>query len=289
VRKDGAIVESFMNACLIRDVDGRPLMYVGHAEDLTDRLRAEQEAKESQDRLAQVTRLHTLGEMAAGIAHEINQPLTAISTYAQASRRLLESPEPDRERLLETQGKIIRQAERAGNVIRRLRNFVRTRSGDRKRVRIERLIEETVQLAEMDAKFHRLEVRVRLERPLPPILADTIQIQQVLLNLLCNAMEAMENPDCTPRRIELRARHLDREWIQVSVCDRGVGISAEVERQLFTTFFSTKSFGLGLGLSISRSILETHGGRLWFTRNPDRGTTFHIALPAVSGEAGDGE
>ena len=132
-------------------------------------------------------------------------------------------------------------------------------------------------------------IEIDLQEPLPPVLADTVQIQQVVLNLLRNAMEAMNDPACAPRVITLHARAANRESVEISVRDRGTGISAEVEQQLFETFFSTKSFGLGLGLAISRSILESHGGRLWFTRNADRGTTFHIALPAVSGRAHDEE
>ncbi len=282
VRKDGAIVESYMNACLIRGARGQPMMYVGQAEDLTQRLEAERLAKESQDRLAHVTRLQTLGEMAAGIAHEINQPLTAISNYAHAGRRLLDSSPTDKQQLSQALEKITLQAERAGDVIRRLRNFVRKRSSARTIVHVDQLVRDAVRLAEVDAAFHDLSIELQLGERLPAVLADPVQIQQVLLNLLRNAMEAMEAPDCSPRILTVRAEAADETTLVISVQDRGEGISAEVERQLFTTFFTTKSFGLGLGLAISRSILESHGGRLWFTRNADRGATFHISLPAVA-------
>ena len=289
IRKDGSIVESFMNACLIRDAKGSPVMYVGQAEDLTERLDRERQLKDSQDRLAHVTRLHTLGEMATGIAHEINQPLTAISTYAHAGQRLLESDSLDREKLQGALGKISTQAGRAGDVIRRLRNLVRTHSSARTLVEIESLVREIVELAEVDAKSHDVTIQVDLQQALPRVLADPVQLQQVVLNLLRNAMEAMAAPHCAPRTILVSARSVEEDYVEIAVRDRGIGISSDVERQLFKTFYSTKKSGLGMGLPISRSILDAHGGHLGFTRNEDRGTTFRISLPAVSGDIDDEE
>jgi two-component system sensor kinase FixL len=287
IRKDGAVVEGLMSACLVHDSDGKPLMYVGQVEDLTDRLRAEREAKESQDRLAHVTRLNTLGEMAAGIAHEINQPLAAIATYAHASRRMLQAGPADAERFVTVLDKIATQAERAGDVIRRLREFVRQRSSARELVRVDKLIGDITQLAEVDARTHDLTIRVDVAAELAPVFADPVQVQQVVLNLIRNAIDAMETPDITSRAIDIRGGMSGEDFVVISVVDRGTGISDEVERQLFKTFFTTKESGLGMGLAISRSIIESHGGRLWFTRNEDGGTAFHLTLPTTEGTDDD--
>jgi C4-dicarboxylate-specific signal transduction histidine kinase len=285
LRKDGSVVEGTLDACLVHDPEGRPLMYVGLVEDLTDRLRSERDASESRDRLAHLTRLNLLGEMAASLAHEMNQPLTAISTYAHAVQRMLAQGPGDTAPMLDALGKISIQSARAIEVIQRLRGFVRRQPTEPELVRVDRAVREIVGLAEVDAKLHGLTIRVAADAGPATVVADPVQLQQVILNLLRNAIEAMDGPACLPRIIDLRVRSRTGGWVRISVCDRGAGISPEVEDRLFTTFFSTKPTGLGIGLPISRSIVESLGGRLWFTRNPDRGTTFHVELPFVEGEA----
>jgi two-component system sensor kinase FixL len=285
IRKDGSVVDGLLSACLVHDSQGQPLMYVSQVEDLTDRLRAEAEARESRDKLAHVTRLNLLGEMAAGIAHEINQPLTAIAAYAHASRRMIRTGATPVDELAGILEKIALQAERAGDVIRRLREFVRQRSSPRQLVKVEELIDGIVGLAEVDARIHDLTIQVDVDQQIQPVFADPVQIQQVVLNLLRNAIESMDDPGIFPRIITVHGAAREDDYVEISVKDQGGGISPDAERQLFKTFFSTKPAGLGMGLAISRRIVESHGGRLWFTKNPDRGTTFRLSLPAAVGDA----
>ena len=256
-------------------------------EDITDRLRAERELRESRERLAHVTRLQTVSEMAAGIAHEINQPLTAISVYAEASRRLVLAGEIDSGELLEALEKVGRQARRAGEVVRRLKGLVRRRESTRILADLNELTREIVKLAEIDARMHEAVIRMDLGPNLPRTVVDPVQIQQVVLNLVLNGMEAMEKTPPDERVITLRTRATAAGSIEISVEDRGSGVSREAERNLFRTFFTTKPSGTGMGLAISRTILESHGGRLWFTRNAGRGTTFRLAVPVIGEEKSD--
>lgn len=278
-RKDGAVVETLLSASAVHDSEGKPLLYVAQVEDLTERLKAERDASEIREKLAHVTRVHLVGEMAAGIAHEINQPLAAITTYAQASRRMIEGGSVDSDELLDTMNKISRQARRAGEVIASLRSLVRKRSSTRKEVDVDRLIRDVVQLAEMDSRMCDTSINLDLEGALPGVRADPVQIQQVVLNLLLNGIEAMSFHDCRDKSLTVTARSAADHSVQISVKDQGAGISREAEERMFRSFFTTKESGMGMGLAISRSILNAHGGSLWFTRNPDGGTTFHLSIP----------
>lgn len=259
--------------------DGKVTGFYSLVNDVTERLAAEEEATQLRDRLAHVARLTTMGELAASIAHEVNQPLTTIATYAQASRRLMRSRSAGEAELLAAMEQIGEEALRAGGIVHRLREMVRKRESRRVVCNINELIRDVAQLAEFDARLHGIELRFDLEDSLPPVSVDGVQIQQVILNLIRNAIEAIEVSDGPSGDVTVKTSLEDESLIHVSVTDVGAGLSPEDETQLFHPFFTTKEDGMGMGLSISRSIIESHGGQMWFTRNQVAGTTFHFSLP----------
>ena len=289
ITKAGGVVEAIMTAGVVHGSAGEPLLYVAQVEDLTERVEAEREATESRERLAHVTRVQLIGEMAAGIAHEINQPLTAIGAYAQASARMIKAGMLESSEILAAMDKIDRQARRAGDVIHHLRQLVRQRSSAREVTDLNELVAEIVPLAEVDARMHDTSVRLSLADSPLPVTIDPIQIQQVVLNLLRNGMEAMDMVEHDERVLEIRTRRVDGDTAEIAVKDRGVGIPQETEENLFRTFFTTKRSGMGMGLAICRSITRSHDGRLWFTRNERRGATFHLSLPITDGGSDEHE
>jgi PAS domain S-box-containing protein len=249
------------------------------ATDITDAKRIEEHVRELQEQLAHVARLSTMGEMASGLAHELNQPLAAIIAYADASQELVDSGRIDREKLLEVLRAISSQADRAGKIILRLRNLVRKSRPVRAPIQVNDAVREIAAVLEPD--FRHAAVRLRLElcpdELLPTAPADFVQIQQVLLNLLRNALDATAG---TERREVSVTTQLDPEGrIEVAIHDRGRGVSREEAERLFEPFYTTKPDGLGMGLPISRSIVEAHGGRLWLTPNPEGGMTAKFVLP----------
>lgn len=289
VRKDGTTVHGRMHVSVVHDADGRPLMMVAQFDDQTERRRAEREAERLRENLAHVARVGAMGEMTAGIAHEMNQPLTAISSYAQACRFMLERGSLDEERLGEVLDKISKSTQRAGEVIRRLRTFVRKRKSERIEARVDELVADVVALMEVDARLQDLEIHVEPADGLPPVVADKVQIQQVVLNLVRNAMDAMRGVEPPARPIVVRTEALGEAAVVVAVEDRGPGVPEDVRDELFHPFVTTKETGMGMGLSICRSIVDAHGGRLWFTDNPEGGATFYFSLPTADGAAADRE
>ncbi|HEX6571773.1 MAG TPA: PAS domain S-box protein [Steroidobacteraceae bacterium] len=279
VRADGTTRYLHHIAQLTRDAQGRPLRHVGTVHDVTDRRQTEDEARQLQERLTHFSRLSTMGEMAAGLAHEINQPLSAITMYAQACQRFMRAPSREDADVLEALEQISAQALRAGEVIRRLRNFVKNREVKREPVDCNRLLEDLRTLAETDARLHNVRLRIEAEPDLPTVHADPIQLQQVVLNLVRNAIDAMDDVPETQREVVLSARLLPEGEIEVVVADHGTGLVPEATEHLFNPFFTTKSGGTGLGLAISRSIVRAHGGRLWHTPNERTGARFHFTLP----------
>ena len=282
VHKNGRVVHVVLHNGVVRDAQGNPVMIVVQVEDLTERMKAEEEAREHRERLAHVDRLNVMGEMAASIAHEINQPLSAIANYTNAAYRRVSAGRVDGEQLAASLLKIDEQAQRAGEVVRRLRNLVKKRESRRELLDINDLVRDSLKLAEFDARIHDVVVEVSLTEPPSRVLADPIQIEQVILNLLRNAIDAMGMVDRGESRLMVRSEEHD-DFIEVSVCDRGAGITKAHEKHLFEPFFTTKAAGMGMGLSISHSIVSAHGGRFWFTRNPERGVTFHFSLPKAAG------
>jgi two-component system sensor kinase FixL len=268
--------------------------FVGFIRDVTARKVAEErlrqredEARSLQERLTHFSRLSTMGEMAAGLAHEINQPLAAIAAYAQASQRFLKSSQRNDADVLEALEQINAQALRAGEVIRRLRNFVRNREVKRESVECNRLLDDLRTLAETDARMHNVRLRTEACADLPAVFADPIQLQQVVLNLVRNAIDAMTEAPQDQREVVLSTQVQPEGFVEIVVSDHGSGLAPGTAEQLFHPFFTTKPSGTGLGLAISLSIVRAHGGRLWHTPNPGGGAQFHFTLPVTPAPKGD--
>jgi C4-dicarboxylate-specific signal transduction histidine kinase len=264
-----------------RHEDGRPRLVLEISRDITDRKRAEQQSRKHLAELAHVMRLRTMGEMASGMAHELNQPLTAIATYAGACLNTLQQvPSPAVDKATDMLERIDRQAVRAGRIIHRLRSFVSRTPAARDTRDMNELIREVLVLAEGELRAQRIRLQLNLDESIPPVHVDAIQIQQVLLNLVNNAREAMSDASDDGRALTVETELAGADTVEVAVCDTGAGVAAENADLLFDAFFTTKPEGMGMGLAISRSIAESHGGRLWFTPNASRGCTFRFAIPA---------
>ena len=238
------------------------------------------ELESQKEQLTHVSRLSTMGEMAAGFAHEVNQPLTAISNYAQVGRRMLARLELDDDLgLHEAMEKINTQARRAGEIIARIRSFVKKPDHVLGSVDPNRLIQDTYKLAEVDARNNNMEIHLKQEEGLPDVKVDPVQIQQVALNLIRNGMEAMRDMDTRNIGVYVRTCKVDDEFVKVSVIDRGHGLADDAEERLFTPFYTTKPDGMGIGLTVCHSIIQSHGGKLTFQRNPEGGAIFEFTMP----------
>ena len=279
-RKSGAVFPIDLSVGEI-PTDEQP-KFVGIVRDITERKRSEVEVHQTRERLAQFGRLSTLGEMAASLAHELNQPLTAIATYTEACQRLIESGHSDDDEILATLKKCDAQAQRAGDVIRRLRQFVQKRELGRQEVSCEELIRDLAALAEVDARNNGIPLTIDVAEGLPKIMVDAVQIQQVILNLIRNGIDAMMNMDHYDEGISVSVSKFENNQVKLVVTDHGSGITKEADEKIFQPFFTTKPSGMGLGLAICRSIIESHGGVLSFTKNPSGGTTFYFTLPVIS-------
>jgi two-component system, LuxR family, sensor kinase FixL len=254
--------------------------FTGFIRDLTERQQAEARLQELQSELVHVSRLTALGEMASALAHELNQPLSAITNYMTGSRRLLENASDEHSvTVREALAKAAEQSVRAGQIIRRLRDFVARGESERSIESIRKLIEEASALALVGAKQSGVRVRFRFDPHLDLVLADKVQIQQVILNLMRNAIEAMDQSD--RRDLSIATERGPDDSVSVSVADTGPGIAPEIASQLFQPFVTTKATGMGVGLSISRTIIEAHGGLISVESNPGGGALFRFTLPAV--------
>lgn len=257
--------------------------FTGFIRDLTERQKTEARLQELQSELVHISRLTAMGEMASTLAHELNQPLSAIANYMKGSRRLLEgSTDEAAARVRDAIDKAADQALRAGQIIRRLRDFVARGETERRVESITKLIEEASALALVGAKEQDIRVRYQLDPRIDLVLADKVQVQQVLLNLVRNAIDAMA--DSSRRELTIAAGPTGNNMVEVSVADTGPGIAPEVSSQLFQPFVTTKRQGMGVGLSISRTIIEAHGGEIWTQPNPGGGTIFRFMLRTVSRE-----
>lgn len=257
--------------------------FTGFIRDLTERQQTEARLQELQSELVHISRLTAMGEMASALAHELNQPLSAIANYMKGSRRLLENnPDERTATVREAMDKAAEQALRAGQIIRRLRDFVARGESERQVESLSKLIEEASALALVGAKEHGIHIRFGLDPHLDLVLADKVQIQQVLLNLIRNAIEAMEHTE--RRDLTVSTADSGNGEVVISVADSGPGISSEVASQLFQPFVTTKRQGMGVGLSISRTIVEAHGGQIWVEPTPGGGATFRFKLRAVTRE-----
>ncbi len=279
-RKDGSSFPvEYSSTPIWDDNKGRTVGSVVVFRDITRRKRAEEDARQHQVELARVGRLSTLGEMASGIAHELNQPLTAISTNAQASIRMLESNSANTEMCLDVMERIANQADRAGEIIRQLRRFVRKEPLERAEVNVNDLVNAVVVLIRPEIRRANVILKLDLDRKLPKISVQPIQIEQVILNLARNAIESLLDNEQEERRLCICTHSNGERRIEVSVRDNGPGIAPELAGTLFDPFVTSKSQGMGLGLSISHGIIEAHGGKL--TVNPDyrEGAEFNFTLP----------
>jgi two-component system sensor kinase FixL len=280
--KDGRKIDVSVNVSAIRDAAGQILRSRSTFRDITDFKRAEQQAERHRNELAHVARLATSGEMAAGLAHELNQPLYALSNFAQGAIRRLEEGSLDRDSLLDVMHDIADQAQRAAEVIRSLRRYVGNRERQRAEVDVNESVRRVVDLLGSEARRHMTTIELELAERLPPVRCDAIQIEQVLLNLILNAMEVMVDTPHHQRRVCVGSGLADGQTVQLSVSDRGPGISAAHLERVFDAFYTTKPEGLGLGLAISRTIVKAHGGHLEAAANGGRGATFRFTLPAVA-------
>jgi len=251
--------------------------------DITEQKRTEREAEEQRRQLTHLTRVAMLGELSGALAHELNQPLTAILSNAQAAQHLLAAEQVDTGELREILRDIAGEDRRAGEIIRRLRALFKNEATHFQALDVNDLVKDTLYLARGDLVTRSIDAVTHLAPGLPPVHGDRIQLQQVLLNLTMNACEAMSAGDPNGSTLTIRTQLAADGSVQLSVADCGPGIPAERLDKVFEAFFTTKRHGLGLGLSISGSIVGAHGGRLWAENNPDRGATFHVVLPAIAG------
>jgi PAS domain S-box-containing protein len=284
---DGSAVYIATSGKPVFDADRRFLGYRGVSSDVTATVRAEQVEKalhEAQAELARVARVTTLGELAASIAHEINQPLAAIGADANACLHWLAADRPDLDSVQEALTAIVKDSHRAGEVITRIRTLLARLPLAHEPCDLTGVIRDVLPLVEPEIGRHGVLLQTSLAPDLPQVMGDRIQLQQVLLNLMLNAGEAVREVPPERRRLLVRSTLEQREdgpWAVVAVEDAGVGFGEAAAPRLFEAFYTTKPGGLGMGLSISRSIIDSHRGRLWATANPDHGATFHLALPGM--------
>jgi len=255
-------------------------LFTGFVRDLTERQQTRARLQELQDELLHVSRLRSMGEMAAALAHELNQPLTASANYVAAAMRLIDGPKPDLAHIRQALALASAQTQRSGDIIRRLRAFVERGETARRTEQLDALVVEASALALVGLGDRGVTMKYTRDPDLPPVTADRVQIQQVLLNLLRNAVEAME---ASPVRELTLGTARWNSMVAVSVADTGSGIPPAIEAQLFQPFVTTKTEGMGIGLSVCRAIVEAHGGRLWVEPNPGGGSVFWFTLP-VAGE-----
>jgi len=261
------------------DASGDLVQFVGSLTDITDRKRAEESLRQAQSDLARVNRMTTMGELTASLAHEVNQPIAAAVTNAKTCLRWLTRDHPDVEEARAAALRIVNDGTRAAEIIKRIRLLFKKGNSERELVDINEVIREMVVLLRGEAARYSILVQTELEADTPRLMADRVQLQQVLMNLMINGIDAMKDVDGT-RELAIKSQRAENDQVLVSVKDTGVGLPPQQSDKVFEAFFTTKLHGTGMGLAISRSILESHGGRLWAANNSPRGASFYFALPA---------
>ena len=265
----------------VKDQQGNVILIIPEGRDISDYKRLEREARKHQEELAHVLRLGTMGELATGLAHELSQPLAAISNYSETTLILLHAEGTPIRKTIELQQKIASLAKRAGKIIRHLRTLVDKQRTHRTAADLNRLVKDVVRLTNVEASEYAVNIDLDLEEHLPQVYVDDIQIEQVLLNLVRNGYEAMRSADSKQRKLAIHTRLQSDGMLKCSVEDVGPGLNSKQASGIFETFYTTKDRGMGMGLPISRSIIETHGGHLWVESEPGKGATFCFTLPAA--------
>jgi PAS domain S-box-containing protein len=278
-RKDGSEFDAAVSCTPLVDEGGEPAGMVVNIEDVTDRVRAAEALRKAQAELTHVTRLSTLGELAASIAHETNQPLAAIVADAEALLIFLGNPDANVEQIREVLCQMVTESHRAAAVIRRIRQLATKTDPEKVPLHINEVICDAAVLVRGELQKHRASLALALSPALPSTLGDRVQLQQVIINLLMNGVEAMTAVNAAQRALVVRSELGEADRVLVAVQDAGVGLDPRYTNQLYDPFFTTKPSGMGMGLSISRSIIEGHGGRIWATANPIHGATFQFTLP----------
>ena len=277
--RDGTVHYHTAMGCPVRR-QGEIVGSEGIVIDSTDQMKIENRARRHLAELAQVQRVNSMGKIVSELAHEIAQPLYAITNYAQACSDVVQSgPELQADMLIEWMGQVSEQADRAASVVRRLRCFIHKSKSQRVEVDLNRRIEDVLHLLEAGAREHSVDIEFTAAKSLPSVFADPIQIDQVTVNLIQNAIEAMSDTPPQERKVMIETACDEGDMVCVAVRDMGQGIGEEDLDRIFEAFFSTKNEGMGMGLAICQSIMHEHGGRLWPSHNLDRGTTFHFSLP----------
>ena len=281
-RKDGTRIVVACRLALQSDEQGAPVAILESNNDITDRKRAEEERerlRQLETDLAHINRVSMMGELAASIAHEVNQPLSGIVSNGSACLRFLARDTPDVEEVREAVRDIVRDGKRAGEVIARIRALTKRAATPREELDLNDTIREVLALVGDEAKKRKVIIRTQLADDLSPVSGDRVQLQQVGLNLIMNGIEAMSGVDQRPRELVITTRSMEPDHVQVTVEDSGIGLDPNTMGRIFDPFYTTKASGMGMGLSISRSIVQNHGGRLWATANDGPGTSFHFTLP----------
>jgi signal transduction histidine kinase len=278
-RADGQYRWFLARAVPLRDERSKILRWYGISTDIEDRKRVEEERERLRADLAHVNRVSMLGELAASVSHELKQPIAAAMTDAKTCVRWLKRDQPSVEEAIAAAMRIVNDGSRATEIIERLRSLYKKELPQRELVEVNEIIREMVELLRAEANQYAVSIRTDLVADLPKITADRVQLQQVFMNLILNAIEAMRE---TGGILTVKTQLGEDGQLLISVSDTGVGLPKEKTEQIFDAFFTTKSQGSGMGLSISRSIVKSHGGRLWATANNGRGATFHFTLPTAA-------
>jgi PAS domain S-box-containing protein len=278
VLPDGSIRHIHAAAHAVFNEAGNLVEYIGMAMDVTERRRAEEQLRQAQSDLAHINRVTTMGELTASLAHEVNQPITAAITNANTCLRWLAADTPNLEEARAAVTRIVKDGTRAAEIIKRIRLLFKKGTLERESVDVNELIREMIVILRSEAMRYSILFRTELAPDLPKVMGDRVQLQQVFMNLVINGIEAMKEVDGT-RELVIKSQRAENEHILVSVSDTGVGLPPQQADQIFDAFFTTKVQGTGMGLSISRSIVESHGGRLWAAGNSPRGASFYLSLP----------
>ena len=276
VRKGGSVIWVRETAKAVLRVNG-PIVLIA-CEDITEQKRAEEALRQAQADLAHVTRVTTMGELTGSLAHEVNQPIAAAVTNANTCLRWLAGDAPNIEEARAAAMRIVKDGTRAAEIISRIRLLFKKGTPERELVDVNEVIREMTVLLRSEAMRYSISVRTELAADLPQVMGDRVQLQQVMMNLFMNSIDAMKDVDGT-RELAIKSQRAENEQLMVSVSDTGVGLPAQQTDQIFNAFFTTKLHGTGMGLSISRSIVESHGGRLWAANNSPRGASFYLTLP----------